>query len=189
MFQVDDNTVDWIVGRVLLVEPSSDLICDSCQGLFRDADRRGVEVVSEPVESFARSVDVLDQINALIAVDEGETVNTSMRLPKALRDAAALAVEHLGIAPSTTMLTVSALRAAPEVAVSEAALEKHFEQHPSARPSLVEVALALAAQDGSPLADRPDIVARAAEEILSRHHDANADDVLLWAEAQQAISA
>jgi hypothetical protein len=48
------------------------------------------------------------------------------------------------------------------------------------------VARALAAQDGSPLADRPDLFERTAAEVTARHPDADADDVLLWAEAQQA---
>lgn len=136
------------------------------------------------------SLDVLDQINALLDQDDdGSTVNTSMRLPANLRDAAALAVERLGLAPSTTTLTATALRSVLETAVMGAALEAHYDQHPDARPSLAEVALAAAAQDGSPLAERPELIERAAEEIAARHPDADADDVLLWAEAQQAVRA
>lgn len=67
----------------------------------------------------------------------------------------------------------------------QAALDAHYAQHPTARPSLAEVALALAAQDNSPMAGRPDIIRRAAEEVTARH----ADDVLLWAEAQHAVGA
>lgn len=132
---------------------------------------------------------VLDQINRLLDAEDETTVNTSMRLPTALRDAAALAVDQLGVASSTTMMTAGALRQALETAVMTAALEAHYRQHPEARPSLAQVALALAAQDGSPLAQRPDLVERAAAEVLARHPDANADDVLLWAEAQQAAVA
>lgn len=133
-------------------------------------------------------LDVLDEINRLLDVDAGRdaTVNTSMRLPSALRDAAALAVRHLGVADSTTSLTAAALRRLLETAVMEAALEAHFAQHPHARPSLAEVALALAGQDGSPLADRPELIERSAEQVLARHPDADAEDVLLWAEAQLA---
>lgn len=131
--------------------------------------------------------DVLDLINDLLDTQDDTTINTSMRLPTALRDAASLAVEHLGLASSTTTLTAAALRSALETAVMEAALESHYIQHPNSRPSLAEVALALAAQDGSPLADRPDIIERAADEVTSRHPDADADDVLLWAEAQLAV--
>lgn len=131
---------------------------------------------------------VLDRINELLDADDETTVNTSMRLPATLREAAALAVEELGMAPSTTSLTASALRLVLETTVMEAALEAHYDLHPHARPSLAEVALALAAQDGSPLADRRDIVERAAADVLARHPAADADDVLLWAEAQQAIT-
>jgi hypothetical protein len=133
-------------------------------------------------------LEVLDEINRLLDADGDATVNTSMRLPSALRDAAALAVRHLGVADSTTGLTAAALRRVLETAVMEAALETHYTQHPHARPSLAEVALALAHQDGSPLADRPELIERAAAQVLERHPDADADDVLLWAEAQQVAS-
>ncbi len=132
---------------------------------------------------------ILDRITALLDADEEVTVNTSMRIPSALRDAAALAVEHLGVASSTTALTSVALRSAIETAVMAAALEAHYRISPEARPSLVETALALAAQDGSPLAARHDLIERAAADVLSRRPDAHADDVLLWAEAQRAVGA
>lgn len=133
---------------------------------------------------------VLDQINALLdRGDDSATVNTSMRLPANLRDAAALAVERLGVARSTTTLTAAALRSALETAVMEAALEAHFGEHPHARPTLAEVALAAAAQDGSPLVDHPAVIEQAAIDVLVRHPDADADDVLLWVEAQRAVSA
>jgi hypothetical protein len=134
-------------------------------------------------------VHVLDEINRLLNADDEATVNTSMRLPTGLRDAAALAVRHLGVADSTTSLTTTALRRLLETTVMEAALEAHFEQNPHARPPLAEVALALASQDGSPLADQPDLIQRAAAQVLDRHPDADADDVLLWVEAQLAASA
>ncbi|MGH3371520.1 MAG: hypothetical protein ACRDPR_16135 [Nocardioidaceae bacterium] len=135
------------------------------------------------------STEVLDRINELLGTEDSSTVNTSMRLPTALRDAAALAVEHLGVAPSTTTLTAAALRSALETAVMEAALQAHFRDHPDARPSLAEAALALAAQDGSPLAGRPEVIERAAADVVVRRPGADADDVLLWAEAQQAAIA
>lgn len=131
----------------------------------------------------------LDEINRLLDEASDETVNTSMRLPVHLRDAAALAVAHLGIAASTTTLTAAALRQALETAVMDSALQAHYNQHPEARPSVAEVALALAAQDGSPLAERPALIRAAADAVLALHPDADADDVLLWAEAQQAALA
>jgi hypothetical protein len=130
---------------------------------------------------------VVDKIVALLEATSEATVNTSMRLPITLRDAAALAVDELGIAPSTTTLTAAALRSAIETAVMDAALRDHYRAHPDARPELAEVARALAAQDGSPLADRPDLLEQAAAEVTALHPHADADDVLLWAQAQQAM--
>lgn len=126
----------------------------------------------------------LDRINALLDADDTATVNTSMRLPAALRDAAAIAVDQLGVATSTTTLTAAALRSVLETAVMQAALDAHYRANPSVRPTLAEVAQATAQQLGSPLADRPDLVRTAAEQLLPRHPDADAHDVLLWAEAQ-----
>ena len=134
-------------------------------------------------------LEALDRLNELLDATDDATVNTSMRLPSALRDAAALAVERFGVAPSTTTLTAAALRSALETAAMEAALQAHYRQHPGARPTLAEVALALAVQDGSPLAARPEVIERAAAEVVVGHPGADADDVLLWAEAQQAVGA
>ena len=132
--------------------------------------------------------DVIDRIRRLLDADDGATVDTSMRLPAALREAAALAVSELGVAPSTTVLTGSALRAALETALMDAALRVHFEQHPHARPSLAETALALALQDGSPLAEHPEVIERAAAEVFIRRPGATPYDVILWAEARQAAA-
>lgn len=131
---------------------------------------------------------MLAQINRLLDEGDATTVNTSMRLPANLRDAAALAVDQLGAAPSTTTMTATALRRALETLVMEWALRLHYDEHPEMHPGLAEVAHALAVQDGSPLADRPDLIDSAAEAVLARHPDADADDVLLWAEAQLAAT-
>ena len=132
---------------------------------------------------------MLDEINRLLDVDDDTTVNTSMRLPSALRDAAALAVERLDAAPSTTTMAATALRQAPRRSSWRRRSELHHDQHPESKPSLAEVALALASQDGSPLADRPTLIAAAADAVVARHPGADADDVLLWAEAQGAVRA
>jgi hypothetical protein len=135
------------------------------------------------------ALEALDELNRLLDADDGETVNTSMRLPVALRDAAALAVAQFAAAPSTTTMAADALRHAVETVVMESALRLHYQQHPDAEPTLADVALALAVQDGSPLADRPDLIASAAAAVIARRPDADADDVLLWAEAQLASAA
>ena len=69
------------------------------------------------------------------------------------------------------------------------ALHLHYREHPDAQPSLAEIAHALAVQDGSPLAERPHLIAAAASAVVERRRDADADDVLLWAEAQRVMSA
>lgn len=83
----------------------------------------------------------------------------------------------------------AALRHSLETLAMETALHLHYREHPHAQPSLADIALALAVQDGSPLAERPDLLAAAASAVVKRRPNADADDVLLWAEAQLAVSA
>jgi hypothetical protein len=126
----------------------------------------------------------IDRIGELLDVGGPETSNTSMRIPTALRDAAALAVRELGVAPSATALTTAALRATLEAVVMQAVLDDHYEHHPQARPDLGDLAVAAAELDGHPLAAEPERLRRAAAEIAVKHPDASPDDVLLWAEAR-----
>jgi hypothetical protein len=119
---------------------------------------------------------LLDLLDAAVS----ESVGTSVRLPVNLRDAAAVATE-LGMAASTTELTVRGLRDALEAFAQRAVLDAHYREHPHVRPALAEIALAAAELDGSPLAGRPDLVRRAAAEIVTIKDDPSADDVLLYA--------
>ncbi|MGI8661965.1 MAG: hypothetical protein ACR2LQ_01990 [Acidimicrobiales bacterium] len=132
--------------------------------------------------------DVINRIGSLLDAQDDRTVGTSMRIPEALRDAAALAVEHLHVAPSTTALTADALRSRLEAIVLQIALDGHYRENPRARPSLGDLAVAAAELDGHPLATRPDLLRGAAEAVVRTHADADADDVLLWAEAQASIA-
>src|SRR5688500_4020253 len=111
-----------------------------------------------------------------------------MRIPESLRDAAALAVEHLHVAPSATALTAAALRSRLEALVLQAALDDHYRENPKTRPSLGDLAVAAAELDGHALASRPEALRRAAKEVVKSHPQAGADDVLLWAEAQAAVA-
>jgi hypothetical protein len=133
--------------------------------------------------------DVIDRINALLDSTDPETVNTSMRIPKPLREAAALAVSELGVAPSATVLAANALRTLLEIVVREAVLERHFEANPELRPTLADLAIAAAELDGSPLAQQPELIDRAAAEVQRRHPGADPEDVLLWAEAVESCKA
>ena len=131
----------------------------------------------------------IDQIIELLGSAETETANTSMRIPTALREAAAIAVSDLGIAPSTTALTTGALRATLEAVVMQAVLDQHYQEHPGARPNLADLAIATAELDGHPLASDPSRIRQAAAQIVTLHPDADAHAVLLWAEAQVAVPA
>jgi hypothetical protein len=71
-----------------------------------------------------------------------------------------------------------------ETAAMAAAMALHFEQHPTAKLTLGETALALAHQDSSPLATRPDLIATAATALAEREPEPDPDDVLSFAEAQ-----
>jgi hypothetical protein len=126
----------------------------------------------------------VDRISALLDQGGQETSNTSMRIPVALRDAAALAVRELGVAPSATALTTAALRATLEAVVMQAVLDEHYEHHSQARPDLGDLAVAAAEIDGNPLANEPERVRSAAAEIRGSHPAATPDEVLLWAEAR-----
>jgi hypothetical protein len=109
-----------------------------------------------------------------------ETVGTSIRLPANLRDASAVAA-NMGLAGSTTELTVRGLRDALEAFAQRAVLDAHYQAHPGARPDLAEIAIAAAQIDGNPLASRPDLVERAAAEVGRIKDDAGPDDVLVYA--------
>lgn len=132
--------------------------------------------------------EALDALVALLDATAEETTNTSMRLPTSLRDAAAIAVERLGAASSTTALTAQALRRSLEAITLRAALDSHYEAYPQARPSLAEVALAAAEQAGDRLAGFPRTIHQAAAEVVRARPGADAEDVLLWAQAR-ALSA
>jgi hypothetical protein len=123
--------------------------------------------------SLERLLDLLDGA-------DDDTVGTSVRLPVKLRDAAAVATT-MGLATSTTELTVRGLRDALEAFAQRAVLDAHYREYPAARPSLEEIALAMAQLDANPLAQRPELLKRAAAEVVTVKEDASPDDVLVYA--------
>jgi hypothetical protein len=133
--------------------------------------------------------EAIDRINELLSSTDPETTNTSMRIPKALREAAAIAVSELDVAPSTTILTANALRMFLAGTVVLAALELHYEEYPDTRPTLADLAIAAAEIDGNPLAQKPELLERSAAEVGRRHPAASFEDVLLWAEAVESCEA
>ena len=142
----------------------------------RGAGRAAVHSVvqfSAMDRKLRRLVELLDEVG-------DETVNTSVRLPVRLRDAAAVAAE-MGLASSTSELTVRGLQDTLEAFTQRAVLDAHYRAHPEARPDLAEVALAAAEIDGNPLAAQPELIRRAAQEIRAIKDDPAPDDVLLYA--------
>jgi len=131
---------------------------------------------------------LLQRLLDLLDASGEDTVGTSVRLPTNLRDAAAVAAE-MGLAASTTELTVRGLRDALEAFAQRAVLDAHYRAHPDARPDLAEVALAAAEIDGSTLAKRPELVRRAAAEVSAVKDDPTPDDVLLYAAGLAAAAA
>jgi hypothetical protein len=128
-----------------------------------------------------RLLDLLDH-------EQAETVGTSVRIPASLRDAAALAAD-MGLAASTTELTVRGLRDALEAFAQRAVLDSHYRSHPHVRPGLAEVALAAAEIDGSDLAGQPELVRRAAAQVGAIKDDPTPEDVLLYAAGLRAAVA
>jgi hypothetical protein len=135
-------------------------------------------------DEFMGTPDAIERISQVLDSDMSKTSNTSMRIPTALREAAALAAKELKAAPSATALTTMALRSALEAAVMRAALDEHYAEYPEARPDLADIAIATAELDGNPLAADPDRIRRAAAEITAAHPQPEPEDVLLWAEAR-----
>jgi hypothetical protein len=111
-----------------------------------------------------------------------ETVVTSVRQPARLREALKVAVD-LGLDETANDAAVAALRDRLDTFAQRLALDAHYEAHPKVRPSLADQALAAARLDGDPLAERPELLARAAREVAALRPDASADDVLLYATA------
>lgn len=124
----------------------------------------------------------LDRLLALLEAEDGPLVGTSVRIPANLRDAAAVAAE-MGLADSTTDVTVRGLREVLRSFSMRAVLDAHYEEYPEARPELWELALAHAQLAGDPLAKEKKLIRRAAREVQASRDDARPEDVLLYAEA------
>ena len=58
-------------------------------------------------------------------------------------------------------------------------LDAHYSRHPEARPSLAQRALAAAGPDDDPLAEEPELLARAADAVMRLWPGATVDAVLL----------
>ena len=122
--------------------------------------------------------ELLDRLDG----DEDATVVTSIRQPVALREAVRVAVEA-GMDASVNEATVQSLRHRLETFAQRLALESHYERHPKVRPSLADRTIAAAELDDHPLAEEPDLLRRAADEVLQIKPEAEPDHVLVYAAA------
>ena len=120
-------------------------------------------------------------MNRLLYTADGETVKHVRRFPGGPAGRGPPAVAQFDAAPSTTTMTAAAPRHAPRPWSwrLRCACTASRTLTPGQRSERSR--LALAAQDGSSLAERPDLIASAAEAVTARGEaDADADDVLLW---------
>jgi hypothetical protein len=122
----------------------------------------------------------LTDLLAALDRDDTDTKVTSLRRPRALDEALQTAVA-LGWAPSANEGDNRALRISLEAFALGAALDAHLEAHPELEPDMADVAIAVAELRHDPLADTPELIRAAADEIIRVKADATADDVLVWA--------
>lgn len=111
-----------------------------------------------------------------------DTVVSSVRQPKVLREALKAAVDA-GMDTSANDAIVHALRDRVETFAQRLAQDRHYDEHPHARPSLADLAIAAADLDGDPLAAQPDLLRLAAHEVSALKSDPTSDDVLVYAAA------
>ncbi len=116
------------------------------------------------------------------ALDDSDSIVTSVRMPAKLRDALSTAVD-LGFVASVNETLVDAARERLEVFAQQLAIERIYSKDPTARPSLAERAKASAALDGDPIADHPDLIERAAHEMADDDGDPSPGEVRAYATA------
>lgn len=122
----------------------------------------------------------LDELLQALRADEGGSKVTSVRRPRSL-DAALRAAVAMGWAPSANEGVNRALRDELEAFALGAALDSHLSEHPELTPDLGGVSVAVAELRHDALADSPDLLRAAAEDIVKVKADATPDDVLVWA--------
>ena len=122
---------------------------------------------------------MLDLLEAAQAGSDNAATGTSVRLPNALKDAAALASE-LGLAESASELIARGLHGALVDVAQRAVLDEHYRAHPQARPDLAEVTIALADIDGNPLGSNPRMIRRAISHLRAAGREPTPDEVLLF---------
>jgi hypothetical protein len=132
------------------------------------------------LEELFRAIGSLDE--------DGPLQATSLRLPKALHEALAIATE-LGMGSSVSAATREALADRIRDFARQAAFKAHFAAFPDDTPTLAAVAKRRVSGTGHPAASHPGLVDEVAAEIERRQPDwaltaldATVDDVLAYVE-------
>jgi len=128
----------------------------------------------------ARLARMLDLLDAAGSGSDTAGTGTSVRLPNALKQAAALASE-LGLAESASELIARGLHGALVDLAQRAMLDDHYRLHPDSRPELAEVTIALAQIDGDPLGSNPRVIRKAITHLRTAGREPTPDEVLLFA--------
>ncbi len=124
-------------------------------------------------------LDELIRIHELLDATAVETVNTSMRIPRNLRDAANELINLTGQDVSVSGLTVDALRERLLHLLQQAALDAHYQAHPEDRPSTVDLARIHARESGHDLTDEQ--LTTAYERLAATDRDPTMGEVVAYA--------
>lgn len=122
----------------------------------------------------------LDGLLKALRADEDGSKVTSVRRPRCL-DAALQAAVAMGWAANANEGLNRALRDELEAFALGAALDAHLSEHAGLTPDLAGVSVAVAELRHDALADSPELIRVAAEDIVKVKSDATPDDVLVWA--------
>lgn len=128
----------------------------------------GTQAKESAVVAQSRFDELVDAL--MTAESAGETLATSVRIPKALHRAVALAAE-LGMDESFTAATNRALSERVRAFVRQRALAEHFAGYPADVPTLAAVARRRVQGSDHPGAARPDLIDAVAAWVSGRRPD------------------
>ncbi|MCL2848721.1 MAG: hypothetical protein FWE61_01590 [Micrococcales bacterium] len=132
--------------------------------------------------------EAIDRIIGLLDEPGSDSSVTSVRIRSNLRQAQDLAREHLGLTEPMGQLVEQGIAQALRGVVFRAGLQAYFARYPELRPSLGQVAFALAEQEADPLVQLgPEVFEQAAAQIVADRADASPQDVVVWVHAQEAL--
>jgi len=131
----------------------------------------------------------IDRVIELLEEPASDSSVTSVRVRSTIKQAQEIAREHLGLTEPMSDLVEQGVREALRGLVFRSGLEAYLARNPQSRPTLADVAFALAEQERDPLVRElgPEAYQRAAEQIVQDRPDAGPEDVVVWVHAQEAL--